>query len=76
MRDLRLDIPELNLSLVPNCRIRLGRFNSTVWVVSYGWYSWGGNRPQCGWFLADEHNPSTVKPLQLPDLDDVYFVEI
>lgn len=76
MGDMRLQVPDLDITLVPNCRIRLSRFDSTVWVVSYGWYSWGGNRPQCGWFLIDESNPCTVKPLQLPDLDDVYFVEI
>ena len=74
-RDLRLDVPEFNITLTPGCRVRLGRFETTVWVVSYGWYSWGGNRPQCGWFLFDETNPSTVKPFQLPDLDDIYFVE-
>ena len=72
---LRVDVPHLDMSLVPGCRVRLGRFETTVWVVSYGWYSWGGNRPQLGWFLADESNPSSVKPLQLPDLDDIYFVE-
>ena len=73
--ELRVDVPHLNMSLVPGCHVKLGRFETTVWVVSYGWYSWGGNRPQLGWFLADESNPSTVKPLQLPDLDDIYFVE-
>lgn len=73
--DLRLEIPEFNMTLVPGCRVRLGRFETAVWVVSYGWYSWGGNRPQCGWFLVDEINPSIVKPLQLPDLYDIYFVE-
>lgn len=72
---LRVDVPHLDMSLAPGCRVRLGRFETTVWVVSYGWYSWGGNRPQLGWFLADESNPSSVKPLQLPDLDDIYFVE-
>lgn len=72
---LRVDVPHLDMSLVQGCRVRLGRFETTVWVVSYGWYSWGGNRPQLGWFLTDESNPSSVKPLQLPDLDDIYFVE-
>lgn len=72
---LRIDVPEFNISLVPGCKVRLGRFETTVWVVSHGWYSWGGNRPQCGWFLIDEQHPSTVKPLQLPDLDDIYLVE-
>ena len=76
MRDLRLDVPEFNMQLAPGCRVRLGRFETTVWVVSHGWYSWTGNRPVCGWFLYDEENPSTVKPLQLPDLEDIYFVEM
>ena len=76
MNDLRIEIPEFNMTLVPGTRVRLGRFESTVWVVSHGWYSWGGNRPQCGWYLFDETNPSTVKPLQLPDLDDIYYYEL
>lgn len=75
MNDLSLEIPELELVLVPGCKVRLGRFETTIWTVSYGWYSWGGNRPQCGWFLVDSLQPRIVKPLQLPDLDDIYLVE-
>ena len=76
MGDLRIDVPDLDITIKPGCRIRLGRFSTTVWVVSHGWYSWGGNRPQCGWFLVDEKCPTTVKPLQLPDLDDIYLLEM
>ena len=71
----KLQIPGTNKYLFPNCKVKLGRFESTVWVVLYGWYSWAENRPVCGWYLKDEYNPSVIKPLQLPDLDDIYFIE-
>lgn len=73
---MRLYVPQLNQNLVPGCRVKLGRFESTVWVVSYGWYSWAENRPVCGWYLQNNFDPSEIKPLQLPDLDDLYFIEI
>ena len=75
MECLQLDVPAFNITLTPGCRVRLGRFDTTVWIVSYGWYSWRGNRPQCGWFLVDAKNVSVIKPLQLPDLDDIYLCE-
>lgn len=73
---LVLDVPELNMKLVPGSRVRLGRFESTVWVVSHGWYTWGGNRPVCGWYLTDIENSANLKPLQKTDLDDIYLVEM
>ena len=71
----KLTIPEHHLTLYPGTRVRLSRFDSVVWVVSFGWYTWGGNRPVCGWYLTQFEEPDIVKPLQLPDLDDIYFVE-
>jgi len=73
--NLEIRIPDRDIELTPGCRVRLGRFDSTVWELSHGWYSWGGNRPVCGWFLSDICDTSIVKPLQLTDLDDIYFVE-
>ena len=76
MSDTRqLEIPNYNLTIVEGYRVKLGRFDTTVWEVSHGWYSWGGNRPVCGWFLTDVDAPTRVKPLQLTDLDDIYFIE-
>lgn len=72
---LTLDIPEFKISLCPGSKVKLGRFETTLWVVSYGWYSWGGNRPVCGWYLVNMKNPRDVKPLQKTDLDDIYLVE-
>lgn len=72
---LTLEIPEFRITLTEGCKIRLGRFSSTVWLVSHGWYSWGGNRPTCGWYLTNANDSSQVKPLQKPDLDDIYLVE-
>ena len=45
-----------------------------TWEVCYGWYEFGGNRPVCGWYLKKDGG-LTVKPLQLPDLDDIYLIE-
>lgn len=72
---LTLEIPEFKITLRPGCKVKLGRFESAVWVVAYGWYAWGGNRPVCGWYLINIENPEDVKPLQKPDLDDIYLVE-
>lgn len=71
-----LNIPEHNICLHPGDTVKLCRFSQTFWVVGYGWYSFGGNRPVCGWYLTDKNNPDTVKPLQLPDTDDIYLVEV
>lgn len=70
-----LEIPNTNRVLRPGNRVKLGRFQSDMWVVSFGWFSFGGNRPFCGWYLTKD-NGLTVKPLQLPDLDDIYIIEM
>ncbi len=67
--------PKSALCLRPGYRVRLHRFESEEWVVGYGWFSFGGNRPMCGWFLTKDAG-LTVKPLQLPDLDDIYIVKM
>lgn len=61
--------------LIPGAHIRLGRFESEEWILGFGWYSWGGNRPVCGWYMFNTKNPSDIRPLQLPDLEDIYYVE-
>ena len=43
-----IECPEHNLILYAGSIVRLGRFESIEWLVSYGWYTWGGNRPVCG----------------------------
>lgn len=68
-----LKIPEYDLYIVPGMTIRIGRFNHTEWIVGYGWYAWGGNRPVYGWYLTDMLS-KTIKPLQYTDLEDVYIV--
>ncbi len=77
MRDygLTIEIPEFHITLKPGCKVKLGRFDTTLWVLSHGWYSWGGNRPVCGWYLSNIEKPCDVKPLQKTDLDDIYLVE-
>lgn len=70
-----LRIPGTNQVLRPGYKIKLGRFENTVWIVGFGWYSNGGNRPCCGWYLTSEFDRIT-KPLQMTDLDDVYLVDM
>lgn len=70
-----LAIPNLdNVSIYPGSIVRLGRFSSEQWRADIGWYTWGGNRPVCGWYLTSLAT-GVVKPLQLTDLDDMYTVE-
>lgn len=71
---MELAIPEYNITVVPGSVIKIGRFNRESWVVGYGWYSWGGNRPVCGWYLTNELSKE-VKPLYYTDLEDTYMVE-
>ena len=72
-RELR--IPGTNQVIRPGYKIKLGRFENTVWIVGFGWYSNGGNRPCCGWYLTSEYDRVT-KPLHMTDLDDVYLVDM
>lgn len=71
-RELR--IPGTDMCIRPGYHVRLGRFDAVIWVVGFGWYSNGGNRPCCGWYLTTLDR-NVTKPLQLPDLADIYIVE-
>lgn len=71
---IKLDVPNLTLELRPGTRIKLSRFAKARWTVCYGWYSVGGNRPICGWYLKSDDG--LVRSLQLPDLEDIYIVEL
>lgn len=71
--DLFIDMPDCNSVIRPGNIVKLGRFSTDTWTVNYGWYSFAGNRPVCGWYLTKDGG-LTVKPLQLPDLDDIYFI--
>lgn len=73
--NISLPIPHSERVLHPRDRVRLGRFSSETWIVGYGWFTFGGNRPFCGWYLVSETKNSQVKPLQLPDLDDIYLIQ-
>lgn len=73
--NLTLEIPSVGLTISPGNHIRLGRFDNTVWLVNHGWYSYGGNRPICGWYLQNIQKPEVVKPIHPDDLDDCYLIE-
>lgn len=68
----KLVIPGTDTVLVPGNIVKLHRFDNDSWTVNYGWFSYSGNRPFCGWFLTGYNG--YVKPLQLPDLDDIYLI--
>lgn len=74
MADLTMYIENAGITIKPGDIVRLGRFQTESWVVQHDWYAFCGNRPVCGWFLRSQ-TTQTIKPLQLPDLDDIYLVE-
>ena len=71
---MRLQIPNSSNFIMPGNTVRLSRFDNKSWKVCFGWYEFGGNRPVCGWYLTTDGG-FTIKPLQLPDLDDIYVIE-
>ncbi len=73
MDNISLNLPTSGKVIYPGDFVKLHRFTSEIWKVCYGWYEFGGNRPVCGWYL-EKDNGYVVKPLQLPDLDDIYFI--
>lgn len=72
--ELGLNIPNTREYLYAGDIVRLGRFSSKEWKVNFGWYSFGGNRSVCGWYLESDEG-LTIKPIQLPDLDDIYVIK-
>ena len=70
-----IPIPNTSEYIRPGAVIQIGRFSTTRWKVEHGWFSVGGNRPWCGWYLTDVSNPSNVRAIQLTDLDDIYMIE-
>ena len=71
--DLTLFVPNANTNIHPGNKIQIGRFNAQVWIVRFGWYSFGGNRSVCGWYLQAEASEE-IKPIFKIDLDDIYII--
>lgn len=71
---IKLQIPGTRECIYPGCKIRIGRFSSTTWLVGFGWFSFDDNRPFYGMYLTDL-NSGKVKPLLKTDLDDVYMID-
>lgn len=71
--DKGLYLPNCSIKIVPGNKVRLHRFDAQVWIVKFGWYSFGGNRAVCGWYLQKEFEPE-VKPIFQIDLDDIYVI--
>lgn len=69
-----LEIPNSTCQIPENSVVRLSRFNSEEWRLLHGWYTWGGNRPFCGWYVVSLTDPNRIKPIQLPDLYDIYMI--
>ena len=74
MSDLTISIPFTREKIVPGNKVRIGRFSEKDWLVCYGWYEFGGNRPVLGWYLTTDDG-LTVKPLQYNDLEDIYLIK-
>lgn len=70
----RLNIPNTSEYIYAGNKVKLGRFSKDTWIVSFGWYTWGGNRPVCGWYLVNLTDNSTLKPLQMTDLYDIIII--
>ena len=72
----RLQIPNTDIYLFPGCKVKIGRFSAESWTIHFGWFSFGGNRPFCGWYMISDDNPECIRPVQLPDLTDIYLIKI
>ena len=72
---MTLEVPNANTTISPGYKIQIGRFDAQVWIVRFGWYSFGGNRSVCGWYLESESS-NDIKPIFKIDLDDIYVISV
>lgn len=72
---MTLEVPNANTTISPGYKIQIGRFDAQVWIVRFGWYSFGGNRSVCGWYLESESSDD-IKPIFKIDLDDIYIISV
>lgn len=71
----KLYIPNCNTYICPGYKVKLQRFDAQIWIVKFGWYSFGDNRAVCGWYLQKEFE-AEVKPIFQIDLDDIYVISL
>lgn len=74
MFSMKMNLPNSNICIHPGDKIKLARFDSTVWIVNYGWFSFDYNRDICGWYLTDIET-GEIKPIFKTDLHDCYSVQ-
>ena len=72
---MTLFVPNANTTISPGYKIQIGRFDAQVWIVRFCWYSFGGNRSVCGWYLESESSQD-IKPIFKIDLDDIYIISV
>lgn len=72
--DMSLQIPETCMYLHPGDKVKLHRFDSILWIVSYGWFTFDGNRGICGWYLTN-FETGKIKPIMKTDLRDIYLID-
>lgn len=72
--NLRLQVPSTNQYLYPGAKIKLHRFDSDIWIVNFGWYSFDNNREIYGWYLV-RLKDAEIKPIYKCDLMDCYFIQ-
>ena len=73
--EMTLEVPNAGTTISPGYKIKIGRFSDKLWTVCFGWYSFGGNRAVCGWYLESE-DAGEVKPIFRIDLDDIYIISV
>lgn len=74
-QEIYIAIPGSDIKLYPGYKIKLNRFDSDLWTVHYGWFDFSGNRPMLGWYLTNDSDSNSVKPVQKTDLYDIYLVD-
>lgn len=74
-QSIYLEIPGTSTKIYPGYKIKLNRFDSDLWTVHYGWFDFSGNRPMLGWYLTNDSDSNSVKPVQKTDLYDIYLVD-
>lgn len=70
---MKIKIPESCEYICVGDVIKLGRFDSDMWRVEFGWFNFDDNRSMYGCYLKNIRSNRT-KPLFENDLLDVYMI--
>lgn len=73
-KDIELAVPGTCICLKPGCKLKIHRFDSDIWTVNFGWFSFDGNREICGWYMV-RLSDAEIKPIFKCDLNDCYLIQ-